>query len=93
MILVAEYVHELCYSSNIFARRGIMNPSNEPSQFKLHSEYQPIPTEEPLLHAKNTLLTPHVAFLSEEAMVRRAEIEFSNVYAYLNGKPENVCTL
>ena len=30
-----------CYSSNIFARRGIMNPSNEPSQFKLHSEYQP----------------------------------------------------
>ena len=41
MILVAEYVHELCYSSNIFARRGIMNPSNEPSQFKLHSEYQP----------------------------------------------------
>ena len=31
----------------------------------------PIPAEEPLLHAKNTLLTPHVAFLSEEAMVRR----------------------
>ncbi len=53
----------------------------------------PIPTEEPLLHAKNTLLTPHVAFLSEEAMVRRAEIEFSNVYAYLDGKPENVCSL
>ena len=24
----------------------------------------PIPAEEPLLHAKNTLLTPHVAFLS-----------------------------
>ena len=53
----------------------------------------PIPAEEPLLHAKNTLLTPHVAFLSEEAMVRRAGIEFSNVYAYLNGNPENVCTL
>mgnify|MGYP000771396735 FL=1 len=53
----------------------------------------PIPAEEPLLHAKNTLLTPHVAFLSEEAMVRRAKIEFSNVYAYLDGKPENVCAL
>lgn len=53
----------------------------------------PIPADEPLLHAKNTLLTPHVAFLSEEAMVRRAGIEFSNVYAYLNGNPENVCTL
>ena len=53
----------------------------------------PIPAEEPLLHAKNTLLTPHVAFLSEEAMVRRTKIEFSNVYAYLDGKPENVCAL
>ena len=53
----------------------------------------PIPAEEPLLHPKNTLLTPHVAFLSEEAMVRRAKIEFSNVYAYLDGKPENVCAL
>ena len=53
----------------------------------------PIPAEDPLLHAKNTLLTPHVAFLSEEAMVRRAKIEFSNVDAYLDGKPENVCAL
>ena len=29
------------YSNDRFARRGIMNHSNEPSQFKLHSEYQP----------------------------------------------------
>lgn len=53
----------------------------------------PLPADEPLLHAKNTLLTPHVAFLSDEAMVRRAQIEFANVYAYLKGKPENVCPL
>lgn len=51
----------------------------------------PIPDGEPLLHAKNTLLTPHVAFLSEEAMVRRAHIVFQNLQAYLNGAPENVC--
>ena len=53
----------------------------------------PIPEEYPLLHAKNTLLTPHVAFLSDESMIRRAHIVFVNLYAYLNGKPENVCTL
>ncbi len=53
----------------------------------------PIPADYPLLNAKNTLLTPHVAFLSEEAMVRRAHIEFSNVLAYLNGEPQNVCKL
>ena len=53
----------------------------------------PIPGDYPLLHAKNTLLTPHVAFLTREAMVRRADIEFANVRAFLEGKPENVCAL
>ncbi len=53
----------------------------------------PIPASYPLLSAKNTLLTPHVAFLTKEAMVRRAHIEFGNVIAYLEGKPENVCAL
>lgn len=53
----------------------------------------PIPDSEPLLHAKNTLLTPHVAFMSEESMVRRAKIAFENVYAYMKGSMENVCRL
>ena len=53
----------------------------------------PIPTDEPLLHAKNTLLTPHIAFASEESMERRAHIVFENLYAYLQGKPQNVCEL
>lgn len=51
----------------------------------------PIPENYPLLHAKNTLLTPHQAFISEESMLRRAKIVFDNVYAYLDGKPVNVC--
>lgn len=51
----------------------------------------PIPADYPLLAAKNTLLTPHQAFISEEAMVRRANIVFNNVYAFLDGNPVNVC--
>lgn len=51
----------------------------------------PLAEDYPLLHAKNTLLTPHQAFLSEESMVRRAEITFGNVEKYLAGTPENVC--
>ncbi|MCD8397359.1 MAG: 2-hydroxyacid dehydrogenase [Lachnospiraceae bacterium] len=51
----------------------------------------PLPADYPLLHAKHTLLTPHQAFISEEAMLRRAEIVFENVYAYLVGVPVNVC--
>lgn len=51
----------------------------------------PIPADYPLLSAKNTLLTPHQAFISEESMLRRAQIVFDNVTAYLEGKPVNVC--
>lgn len=46
-----------------------------------------------LLSANNVVLTPHVGFLTEEAMERRAVIEFDNVLAYLNGTPRNVCAL
>jgi D-3-phosphoglycerate dehydrogenase len=53
----------------------------------------PIPEEYPLLHAKNTVLTPHVAFATDESMLRRAAIVFQNVDAWLAGKPENVCKL
>lgn len=51
----------------------------------------PIPADYALLHAKNTLLTPHQAFISEESMLRRGKIVFDNVYAYLEGRPINVC--
>ena len=51
----------------------------------------PIPEDYPLLHAKNTFLTPHQGFISEEAMERRAEIVFDNVYSFLDGNPKNIC--
>ena len=53
----------------------------------------PIPADYPLLHAKNIILTPHVAFFSDESMIRRAEIVFKNLECYLAGNPQNVCKL
>ena len=53
----------------------------------------PLPEGYALASAKNCVLTPHVAFLTEEAMVRRAKIEFDNVAAWLAGDPTNVCAL
>ena len=44
----------------------------------------PIPADYLLVSAKNTQLMPHTAFLTEESLVRRANIEFANVRAYLN---------
>lgn len=52
----------------------------------------PIPSEYPLLNCKNTVLTPHVAYASEESMVRRAEITFENVVKWLEDRPQNVMT-
>ena len=53
----------------------------------------PIPASYALTQAKNCIFTPHVAFLTEEAMQRRAKIEFDNVLAYLEGRAVNVCEL
>ncbi len=50
----------------------------------------PLDSDEPLLHAKNALLTPHIAFLTDEAMVDRAHIAFSNTQAYVDGNPQNI---
>ena len=45
----------------------------------------PIPEDYALLHAKNAVLTPHVAYLTDEAMVNRAHIVFDNTVSYLDG--------
>ncbi|WP_245833029.1 NAD(P)-dependent oxidoreductase [Oceanobacillus timonensis] len=50
----------------------------------------PIPDDYKLLHAKNAILTPHVGFLTDEAMELRAEVAFENTLAFLDGNPQNV---
>ncbi len=49
----------------------------------------PIPEDHPLVKAPNTLLTPHVAFATVEALERRAEIVFGNLKAWLAGTVQN----
>ena len=50
----------------------------------------PIPSDYPLLNAKNTLLTPHIAFLTQESMVRRSQIAFDNTQAFIDGNLKNI---
>lgn len=50
----------------------------------------PIAKGHPLCHAKNTVLTPHVAFASKEALEARADIVFANLWKYFAGEPQNV---
>lgn len=50
----------------------------------------PIPVDYPLLHSKNTLVTPHIAYLTEESMIRRAEIAFDNTMSFGKGNAKNL---
>lgn len=50
----------------------------------------PVKKEHPLLNARHVLATPHVAFATKEALMKRAVIVFDNISAWLDGKPQNV---
>ena len=49
----------------------------------------PLNKENELLKLDNVLLSPHIGYMTKEAMKKRAEIAFSNLYSYLNGKVLN----
>ena len=49
----------------------------------------PLDTSSPILHAKNTLVTPHVAFATKQSMSLRAGIVFGNLRAWMDGAPVN----
>ena len=50
----------------------------------------PIPANHPLLEAPNCLVTPHVAFATEESMKLRAEIVFDSLDKWMEGKQINI---
>lgn len=51
---------------------------------------EPAKADNPLLTAKNSFITPHIAWATYEARVRLINICFENVKAYINGTPQNV---
>lgn len=50
----------------------------------------PLATDNPLLALDNVLVTPHIAFATEEAFDRRADIVEENIEAWLAGNPRNL---
>ena len=51
---------------------------------------EPPPADNPLLSAKNTIITPHIGWASIEARQRCLQTSVDNLRAYLDGKPRNV---
>ena len=50
---------------------------------------EPPPANNPLLTAKNCIITPHVAWISTEARKRILSITASNILSYINGSVSN----
>jgi glycerate dehydrogenase len=53
-------------------------------------ETEPPKADNPLLHAKNCFITPHIAWATYEARVRLMDILVGNVKAFMEGNPVNV---
>lgn len=51
---------------------------------------EPPDESNPLLQAKNCIITPHIAWASREARTRLIDIVGENIGAYLNGAPQNI---
>lgn len=51
---------------------------------------EPIENDNPLLTAKNCILTPHISWAPKEARQRIMDCTVANIVAFLNGIPQNV---
>ncbi|MCQ2560562.1 MAG: D-2-hydroxyacid dehydrogenase [Clostridia bacterium] len=51
---------------------------------------EPIKGDNPLLKAKNCIITPHISWAPKESRQRLMNIAVANLQAYINGEPQNV---
>lgn len=51
---------------------------------------EPPPGDHPLFHAKNCIITPHIAWATREARARLMDMAVRNLKAFVNGAPVNV---
>ena len=51
---------------------------------------EPPPLDNPLLHAKNCIVTPHIAWATKEARKRLLDSAAANLRAFIEGHPINV---
>ena len=51
---------------------------------------EPIKSDNPLLTAKNCLITPHISWAPKESRKRLMDIAVSNLQEFLKGTPKNI---
>lgn len=53
-------------------------------------EKEPLPVSDPLTKLENVVLTPHIAFLTEESLEECTYVCIQNIERFVEGKPQNV---
>jgi phosphoglycerate dehydrogenase-like enzyme len=53
-------------------------------------EKEPLPVDDPLTKLENVVLTPHIAFLSQESLEECTYVCIENVEKFINGNPQNI---
>ena len=51
---------------------------------------EPIKADNPLLKAKNCIITPHISWAAKEARQRIMDVTVGNIRSFLDGNPQNV---
>lgn len=51
---------------------------------------EPMSADNPLYGAKNCIITPHIAWVPQEARIRLLQISAENLKAFIEGNPQNV---
>jgi D-3-phosphoglycerate dehydrogenase len=53
-------------------------------------EKEPLPEDDPLTKLENVVLTPHIAFLTQESLEECVRVCSDNIEKFVDGKPQNV---
>jgi len=51
---------------------------------------EPIAADNPLLRARNCIVTPHIAWAPKESRIRLMNIAVENLKSFINGTPTNI---
>ena len=76
------------YTLNIGSAMSSTHPSSIALQLCIRD--RPVREDNPLLGAKNSIITPHIAWAPRESRQRLMNIAVSNLKAFMEGNPVNV---
>ena len=81
----------VCITPNaIFDLSDLARLLNERADIKAVLDLDPIPNDHPLLQCSNAIITPHIAFMTEETIIRRTDRCITFLENYLSNQLDKI---